>query len=168
MNLNKVIEKARSSFFYLKILNLGLTRMIPFNRPHGFRVISISDNDIKTYLPYKNRNLNHIKGLHACALATLCEFTTGLLLIARLGMKNYRIILQKLEIEYLYQGKTDAFAEYTLSEDWIHQNIYDVLKQNDSASVDCPIRIYDSNKNLLAKAIVQWQLKDWSKVRTKL
>ena len=79
--------------------------MIPFNKPHGFRIVEIGDYHIKLQLPYKRRNLNHIRGLHACALATLSEFTTGLLLISKLGFDTYRIIYNACEMDYHYQAR---------------------------------------------------------------
>ncbi len=168
MDLNKFIEKAKRSKFQLKIFNIGLSRLIPFNRPHGFQVIEIADDKIKTRLPYKTKNLNHIKGLHACALATLCEFTTGLFLISKVGFTSYRIILKNLTVDYQYQGKTDAFASFTLSDEWVNKNIYQILEKEDSVLIDCPVEIWDAKDALLCTAIVQWQLKEWSKVKTKV
>jgi hypothetical protein len=46
------IERAKHSRFYLWLLNVGLLRMIPFNKPHGFRIIEIGTYDIKLlYFP---------------------------------------------------------------------------------------------------------------------
>ncbi len=169
MNMNpaKLIEKAKHSRFYLWLLNLALSRMIPFNLPHGFEVTQLSDSGIRTRLPYKRKNLNHVRGLHACALATLSEFTTGFLLISRLGMDRYRLILQKLEIDFHYQGKMDGIAEFQADEDWFNQKIYLPLQSNDSVIVPCQVKIHDTKGNHLTTATVYWQLKDWKKVKTK-
>ena len=70
MNLNTITQKATNSKFYLWLLNQGLSYMIPFNKPHGFKIVKISEEKIRTKLPYKRKNLNHIKGIHACAMAT--------------------------------------------------------------------------------------------------
>ena len=137
------IERAKHSRFYLWLLNVGLLRMIPFNKPHGFRIMEIGDYDIKLLLPYKRKNLNHIRGLHACALATISEYTTGLLLISKLGFDRYRIIMQRLEMDYHYQGKMDATAHFSISEDWLRQHILEPLKFQESATVICEIKIYD-------------------------
>ncbi|MCK5104546.1 MAG: DUF4442 domain-containing protein, partial [Cyclobacteriaceae bacterium] len=75
MDITKIVKKAQGSSIYLKILNIGLNRMVPFNKPHGFKVVEIGDYHLKTMVPYKKSNFNHIKGIHACALATLSEFT---------------------------------------------------------------------------------------------
>ena len=167
MNPAKLIEKAKHSRFYLWVLNMALSRMIPFNLPHGFEVTMISDVGIKTRLPYKRKNLNHVRGLHACALATLSEFTTGFLLISRLGIDRYRLILQKLEIDFHYQGKMDGVAEFLVDEDWLDQKIIKPLQSNDSVLVPCQVKIFDTQGNHLTTATVYWQLKDWKKVKTK-
>ncbi len=168
MDLNSIIEKAKRSKFQLKLFNIGLNRMIPFNRPHGFKVVEITDDHIRTCLPYKRKNLNHIKGLHACALATLCEFTTGLYLISKLGFTDFRIILNNLSIDYQYQGKTDVFAEFSLSDKWIDDNITEPLHSEESVLINCPVEVFDTNENLICSAMVEWQLKEWKKVKTKV
>lgn len=164
----RIIEKAKASSFYMKILNLSLSRMVPFNQPHGFRVTEIGDYSLKIRLPYKKRNLNHIRGLHACALATLSEFTTGFLLISRLDGKKYRLIMQRLEMDYHYQGKMDAVAEFAVSESWFREQIYKPLTENDAVVVGCEVRIHDIQGNHLTTGKVFWQIKNWNKVRLKV
>ena len=115
----KILQKAKHSSFYLKLLNWGLYRMVPFNKPHGFKIVELEDYRLKTLMPYRKSNFNHIKGLHACGLATISEFATGFLLLSSLDMKKYRMILQRLEMNYLYQGKMDATAEFTISKKWL-------------------------------------------------
>jgi acyl-coenzyme A thioesterase PaaI-like protein len=163
----KVLEKAKHSSFYLKLLNWGLYRMVPFNKPHGFRIVEIDDYKIKTLMPYKRSNFNHIKGLHACGLATISEFATGFLLLTSVGQKKYRMILQRLEVNYLYQGKMDAMAEFAISKEWVEAKIATPLKTQDSVVVPCEVKIHDVKGNQLTSAIVHWQFKEWAKVKTK-
>ena len=167
MNSAKLIEKAKHSRFYLWLLNVALSRMIPFNLPHGFEITALTNTSVKTRLPYKRKNLNHVRGLHACALATLSEFTTGFMLISKLGMDKYRIILQKLEIDFHYQGKMDGVAEFSVDENWVQDKIVIPLQAHDAIVIPCEVKIYDTKNNHLTTATVYWQLKDWKKVRTK-
>lgn len=164
----KIVEKAKKSSFYRWLLNFLLDRMIPFNKPHGFRVVEIGDYHLKTCIPYRKSNFNHIKGLHACALATISEFTTGFLLITQLDAKKYRLIMQKLEMNYHYQGKMDAFAEFRISEDWLRDKIYSPLNSQEATVVICEVKIHDHDGNHLTTGLVHWQIKDWSKVKTKV
>jgi hypothetical protein len=164
---NVVFQKAKSSAFYLRILNWSLNRMIPFNKPHGFKVVSLTDYSLKTIIPYRKSNFNHIRGLHACALATISEFTTGFLLVSKLDGKKFRLIMQRLEMNYHYQGKLDAFATFEISEDWLNEKIYMPLTKNESVVVNCEVKIIDAKGNHLTTGNVFWQIKDWNKVKTK-
>lgn len=91
--LNRLVAKAEKSSFYLWVLNVIAGRFVPFNKPHTFSIKHITSNSIHIELPYKKVNLNHIKGIHACALATLCEYCTGTVLLLSLDPSMYRIIL---------------------------------------------------------------------------
>jgi len=168
LDTNTVLHKAKNSAFYLKLLNWSLNRMIPFNKPHNFKIVEISDYRLKTIIPYRKSNFNHIRGLHACALATVSEFTTGFLLVSKLDAKKYRLIMQRLEMDYHYQGKMDSFAEFEISEDWLTQQIYEPLKTQDSIVVICEVKIHDDKGNQLTTGKVFWQVKDWTKVKTKI
>ena len=164
----KIIEKAKHSPLYLKLLNWSVNRMVPFNKPHGFRIVEVGDYHLKTLIPYRKKNLNHIRGLHACAMATLSEFTTGFLLLSRLDAKKFRLIMQRLEMDYHYQGKMNATAEFSISEKWFVENIYSPLESNDAVVVPCEVRIHDTQGNHLTTGKVFWQVKNWSKVKTKV
>jgi acyl-coenzyme A thioesterase PaaI-like protein len=164
----KILEKAKHSAFYLKVLNWSLARMIPFNKPHGFRIFEIEDFRLKIVIPYRRSNFNHIRGLHACALATISEFATGFLLLSNLDMKKYRLIMQRLEMDYHYQGKMDAFAEFVISREWLQENIVNPLQVQEAVVVPCEVKIHDSKGNHLTTGKVFWQIKSWSKVKTKL
>ena len=163
-----ILQKAKTSSFYRWILNWALARMIPFNKPHGFKVVEVGDHHLRTIIPYKKSNFNHIRGLHACGLATISEFTTGFMLISKLDMKRYRIIMQRLEMEYHYQGKMDAFAEYRLEDSWMEKEIYEPLKTQDAVVLPFEIKIFDANKNHLTTGTIFWQIKEWGKVKTKV
>ena len=76
--------------------------------------------------------------------------------------------MQRLEMDYHYQGKTDAYAEFTLSPEWFESNIYSPLKNEDATVVICEVKIIDENGNQLTTGRVHWQVKDWSKVKTKV
>ena len=141
--------------------------MIPFNRPHGFKVVSIDAENIKTMVPYKKRNFNHIKGIHACALATLCELTTGLQMLTRLDPKAYRLIMQTMTIDYHYQAKRNAYATFSLTKEWMEEQIFSPLKFQDAVVVQCQVEVHDEVGNHLCTGKVSWQVKSWSKVKTK-
>ena len=147
---------------------MGISRMVPFNKPHGFRITALGKNTLKTMVPYRRSNFNHIRGIHACALATLSEFTTGFLLLTRLDAKKYRLIMQSLQMNYHYQAKMDAFGSIEISDEWMEENIYKPLTSAPKVTVQCEVKIHDREGNHLSTGLVNWQIKSWEQVKTKV
>lgn len=168
MNFEKYIANAKSSSFGLWKLNFGLGMMIPFNKPHKIKIKTIEDDKVTTIIPYKRKNFNHIKGIHACGMATAAEFASGFLLLTKLGAKKYRLIMQSLRMEYVYQAKTDIIAEFSVDDAWIEEKVKTPLKSEDAVLIECEIKLFDANKNHVATGYTNWQIKDWQKVKTKL
>jgi len=168
LDTSSLMERAKTSKRHLALLNFGLARMIPFNKPHSFKIKSLKDYGVEVSIPYKKANLNHIKGIHACALATASEYSTGLVLLNRLNPKKYRIIMQKMEMDYHYQAKMDTIVTFEISEEWLQKEVIEPLKNQESIVVCCEPTAYDSNGNHLTTGHIYWQIKDWSKVKTKL
>lgn len=166
MDLQKLAKKAQSSKFYLYLLNFFLARFVPFNKAHRFKVVSIGDYKLWVKAPYRKSNFNHLKGIHACAQATIAEISSGLLLISLLNPKSYRIILQKLELEYLYQAKTDIVAKFEIDAQWLQEKVLNPLNEKDRLFIDCPISLYDTEGNKVAQASARWQIKNWKAVKT--
>ncbi|MCH7513600.1 MAG: DUF4442 domain-containing protein [Bacteroidetes bacterium] len=163
-----LFQKAKKSAFHLWLLNRIMWRIIPFNKPHRFLIEKVEEKGLVMKLPYIRKNLNHIKGLHACALATLTEYVTGLTLLTSLEFRKYRIIMKKIEMEYHYQGKTDAHARFGVSDKWIEERVSNPVAQHGAVEVDCLVDIFDADNNKLCTGNVCWQIKDWEKVKTKV
>lgn len=166
MNIIFLSRKAKKSKWALALLNYFLNTRIPFNKPHRLKIEEIGDEQIVVRLPYRKRNLNHLKGLHACAMATLCEVSSGFFLLSRLDPKRYRLILSKLEMEYHWQAKQSAWARFSISEEGI-QVLKDKLQKEDKTTVSCELMIFDDDNKHLATGTAHWQLKDWQKTNVK-
>ena len=165
--LNQLVQKAEHSGFYLWFLNTMLWKMVPFNKPHGIKILSVSDQEINVKLPYIKENLNHIKGIHACGLATLCEYTSGLMLMINMPPSAYRIILKNINMTYHYQGKMDVTASFKISKDWVEKQIIDPLKTTEAIFQQVQVDVYDTEQNHICSGLINWQIKSWNKVKTK-
>ena len=163
-----MIEKAKNSAFWLWVFNFVMLRVIPFNKPHGFWITKITDNEIEIKMPYRKSNLNHIRGLHACGLATVAEYTTGLMLISKIDPTKYRLIMQSLSVQYFYQAKQSVFAQFSLTPDFLEKNVFQPLKTEPIIYVEPEIKLYDSTKNHVCTAKMRWQIKRWDAVKTKV
>lgn len=168
MNLETLFLKARGGGFWLWMLNRALQYTIPFNKPHGIVVSKITEDGIESRIPYKRKNQNHIKGVHACGLATVAEFTSGLVLLSKLGVKDYRLIMESIEVKYHYQAKSAATARFTLDAERVKNEITGPLQSEDAVYIRCEIPVHDEADNLLCTAYTNWQIKSWKKVKTKL
>ena len=166
--LPKLIVKARRSKGWLKVLNFMMGRIIPFNRPHGFHIVDLTEDRVRTCASYRRSNHNHIRGIHACAIATVAEFSAGLLLLSRLDPARYRLIMSNLEVEYVYQAKQDIIAETALSQSELQQKVLGPLATQEACTIVMETHINDKAGNKIACAHTTWQVKRWDKVRTKV
>ena len=168
MDFNKLIKKAEHSSFNLWLLNFLLHRFIPFNKPHGLKIIKISKEEVQVKIPHKKNNLNHIKGLHACVLATAAEYSSGLLLLYKIGSKDYRIIMESLKVDYHYQAKMEAVASFSIKEEEFESTVLKPLEMKGKVFKQCTIELHDIKGNHLCTAATNWQIKSWKSVKTKL
>ncbi len=168
MNVSKHINNAKKSSFGLKKLNFILAYAIPFNKPHGIKISELKDYSIQASIPYKRKNLNHIKGIHACALATTSEFASGFLLMTQLDFSKYRLIMEEINMVYHYQAKKACVAKSDLSAEWFQDNIINPLQSQNKISIINEVNTFDSEGNHICTAKVKWQIKSWQKVKTKV
>ncbi len=162
-----LLQKAQSSSFYLWLLNRLLGRVVPFNRPHGFAIERIEEDRIVTRAPYRRINHNHIRGIHACAIATIAESSSGLALLSRLDPAKYRLIMARLEIDYLFQARQEILATTVLDMQQVVQQVLKPLQEADAVNFTQETLVTDRQKNEVARALITWQIKPWAKVKTR-
>jgi acyl-coenzyme A thioesterase PaaI-like protein len=163
-----ILSRAKTSPFYLWVLNRLLWRLIPFNGPHKVTIDSISDSAVTIRLPYIRKNQNHLKGMHAFALGTLCEYACGIGLMITLDPKQYRIILKEVKIDYLRQAKGDVFASFGLDPVELEQTILHPLNETGIITKMFEVTATDADGKEICKGEITWQLKSWEKVKHKV
>lgn len=165
--LATLIQKAEHSKFHLWVLNRVMSHAVPFNKPHGFKVVDITAHHVTTFAPYRKKNFNHVRGIHACAIATAGELAAGIVLMYHFSPVDYRFIMSNMQIEYHYQAKKNITAMATLlAEDKI--NILKTLKNTDKTTQLIITEVKDSDLKLIATVKTIWQIKSWKNVKTKL
>ncbi|MDX9751837.1 MAG: DUF4442 domain-containing protein [Flavobacteriales bacterium] len=168
MHLPTLLSRARRSRLHRWWLNTALAHTVPFNRPHGFRVVPLAEGGISVAVPYWRINRNHIRGIHACALATAAEMCSGLSVLEQLDPKQYRIIMRSLHVEYHYQAKMKAVATCAPSAEVIARTVIGPLATHDAVDHTSTVEVHDVDGRHLATATITWQVKKWDKVRTKV
>lgn len=166
--LNSLIQKARHSGFYMWLLNVVLLRTVPFNKPHNIRVINIGDDELIMRAGNIKPNRNHIRGIHACLLATLCEYVSGLSLLLHFSLKDYRIILKTIHMTYHYQAKTAVYVKFKIGKQQIENDILTPLKTQDALFKEFAVEVYDAENNHICTGLINWQIKAWKNVKMKV
>jgi acyl-coenzyme A thioesterase PaaI-like protein len=138
---------------------------IPFNKPHGIRFISLSSYESEMLMKNKRINHNHLGGIHACAIATVGEFSAGLLLCKNFEMSSFRVIMKTINVEYTAQArksiKAHARVEAVLLDDLKKRIVLD-----GQAEVDLKTYIEDIDGKKIAVVTTEWQIKNWKNIKT--
>lgn len=165
--LSALVTKAKTSSFYLKVLNMILLRTVPFNKPHNLRITKLTDDEITVMAFNKRPNHNHIKGIHACLLATLCEYASGLSLTMFLPEGEYRIILKTIQMTYHYQAKMDVVVKFKLDKQEIENSILKPLESQEAIFKEFTVEAYDTAGNHICTGLINWQIKAWKNAKMK-
>lgn len=165
--LNALVEKAKHSAVYLWLLNWVLLRAVPFNKPHGLKVLGITDTEVTIGAANRRSNRNHIRGIHACLLATLCEYASGLSLLIHLSAKDYRIILKNIHMTYHYQAKKDVKVVFKLTKEEVEAGIKAPLQVQEALFHEFKVEVYDTDANHICTGLINWQVKAWKHVKSK-
>jgi acyl-coenzyme A thioesterase PaaI-like protein len=150
----------------LFLLNKFLRIGIPFNGPHNFKISKLSADEVIILLPSKRINHNHLGGVHACAMATVGEYCAGLALLKTFGISKYRLILAELNVQYLYQGRTDLVG--ICNPNQIHGEVVQKYLERDGQfyqHLETIIKNSEGKEVALIRTL--WQLKSWEIVKTK-
>ena len=159
------VDRAKSGDFAW--LNLVFRRVLPFNAPHGIKIVGLDENHVRVVLPSRRANQNHLKGMHACAMATACEFCSGMAVLIRFDMADYRLIMNRLEVNYVRRPASgDCTALADIPEALKARVNAEIEQSEDGASrFVLPSRLLDSEGEVVAEAQVHWHVKTWSRVR---
>jgi acyl-coenzyme A thioesterase PaaI-like protein len=162
-----LINKAAQSRWALWKLNRVLYYAMPFNRKHRIHIKDIKAHSITTIAPYKYYNFNHLKGMHACVIATVAEYCAGLTLLRNFDFKYYRLILAELNIEYHYQAKSDITATAELLAEQ-KEILTEKLNIENEAYMKLQVEVHDAQMEHVATVHTKWQLKIWEKTHQAL
>lgn len=137
---------------------------LPFNRPHRIAIGCVDADRVQVRLPSRRSNHNHLGGMHACAIATALEFSSGASVLLEVGMRDYRIIMSRIEVDYLAkpQGDCTASAERNTPE---VLELSGVLEKEGVARLVVGAALHDARGEHCAQATVHWHLKAWGATR---
>lgn len=149
-----------------RLLSVTLPVFIPFNRPHGFRITELRELHCQVYIPASRKNYNHLKGIHACALATGAELASGLSLLTLFQASHYRLIMAHLSVHYFLQARSDCLATASVTRNQSLAESQAQLADQGKTQMTVGVTVEDSSGQIVSEAEISWQLKKWHEVRT--
>lgn len=124
-----------------------LGRMVPYSATLGALVVQFDPGHVRVRLPDRRAVRNHLRSVHAIALANLGELTTGLALLGALPT-SVRGILVGLEVTYhkKARGRLEAEARCEVP----------VVRAPSEHVIEAPIR--DVHDDVVATVRARWLL----------
>lgn len=153
----KIVERIPSVKFRNRALDVMFTVAIPFNRWLGMRLGHVSEEQVTVISPATTLRQNHVGGAHACAIALIGEYAAGLLAAQHYTPDRYRLIIGKLDIDYLKQGKGTLVGTAVAPTEW--PKVVD-----GEGWVDMKTEITNKAGQTVAICKTKWQLKEWGAV----
>jgi acyl-coenzyme A thioesterase PaaI-like protein len=132
------------------LISLALGQVVPMVGAAGLRFDHVSAERVVVSLKNRRRVRNHIKGIHAGAMALLAETATGFCVGMNLPDSKLPLI-KSMHIDYKRRAQGDMRAEAHLSATQIEQIIRD-----DKGEVTVPVLITDSSGQSPMEAQMVW------------
>ncbi len=128
-----------------RIFSLLLGRMAPFSGAISPRVISLAPGFARVVMRDRRAVRNHLRSVHAIALADLAELASGLALTYSLP-DDARAILTGISIEYLKKARGTLIAEAHI----------EVPASNEERSYEFESVVTDASGERVARATARW------------
>lgn len=114
-------------------------RIVPMVGTANIRYLEVSQSQVVVRMENQRHIQNHIKGLHAAAMALLAETATGF--VTGLNVPDDRILLIKtLKVDYVSLVKGGLTATATLSDEQCK-----FIADNEKGSLDIPVVVVDDS-----------------------
>jgi hypothetical protein len=99
-------------------------------------------------------------------MATAAEFVSGLNVLEAFDITQYRLIMGRLEVDYLRRPKGCCTATSSWGDGKL-QMVKSDISADGVASFTLTSVVLDSLDMKVAEATIHWQVKSWEKVRVK-
>lgn len=135
-------------FIFSKLLRV----FVPYSGSIDAQILELRSGYALVKLKDKKFVRNHLKSIHAIALANLGELTSGLAFVMS-WPPEFRGIVTEIRIQYHKKARGTLFAESTSPK----------IQSSSPHTCEVEARIYDSAKDLVASVQVQWKLESQKK-----
>lgn len=135
--------------FGKKLFSYLIARAAPYSLTISPFIEELHSGYMRTSMKNRRKVQNHLKGVFATAICTLCEFTAGICMESSIP-KNKRWIPIGMKISYIKMGKSKLNAVCDLSTiDW-----------DNTLSYNCVVNVTDANGQKISEAIIEMKISD--------
>lgn len=137
--LNKIVKASQFLPKQIKtaVLSKAFGRIVPFVGTAGIVYESVKANKVVVSIANKRSVQNHIKGVHAVAMALIAETATGF--VTALNLPSNRVLLIKsMQIDYkkIAKGSMKATA-------FLNDEQRQFMANSDNGEMSIPIKVTD-------------------------
>eukprot|EP01006_Ploeotia_vitrea_P004131 TRINITY_DN113912_c0_g1_i1.p1 TRINITY_DN113912_c0_g1~~TRINITY_DN113912_c0_g1_i1.p1 ORF type:complete len:172 (+),score=13.99 TRINITY_DN113912_c0_g1_i1:48-563(+) len=117
--------------------NFALGRAVPFTGTAGLNYEVLTENEVKVSVKNRRPVQNHIKGVHACAMALMAETASGF--VVGMNIPDDKLpLLKQMTIQYKRRTEGNMQAVATLTPEQI-----DLIRNTDKGEVVVPTEVTD-------------------------
>ena len=138
------------AFLRSTVLSLAFNSQIKYAGTTGIAIQKWTSNEAVVSLKNRRRVQNHLKGVHATAMATLAESATGMVFGAHVP-DSHLPVLKSLKVNYQKLAKGNLTAVATISSEQIHE-----IQTQDRGSVIVPVTVTDEDNNQPIAVEMEW------------
>lgn len=128
---------------------------VKFFRTAGTRITELDNQRVVMRLRNRRKVQNHIRGVHAAAMALLAESATGL--VVGLNLPDSKLpLLKSMKVDYVKRASGDLTAVATLSDAQLR-----AIREDDKGDVSVAVSVTDAagNQPIVAEFIWAWRPK---------
>lgn len=147
--VNHINEKV-PAFLRPQVLSLAFNSQIKYAGTTGIAIRKWDRDEAAASLKNRYRVQNHLGGVHATAMATLAESTTGMVFGIHVP-ETHIPVLKKLTVSYTKRAKGDLLAVATISEEQIEE-----IQTQGKGSTVVSVRVTDEDGKEPIVCEIEW------------
>jgi acyl-coenzyme A thioesterase PaaI-like protein len=130
---------------------VGFNSVIPFAGTTGIKIQHLDAQKAVVVLSNRRRVQNHIKGIHATAMATLVESATGMVFGQHVPDNTHIPLLKSMHIDYKRRAIGNLTATATMTDDQAEQ-----IATTDRGAVVIDVKVLDEEGNEPIQCAMEW------------
>lgn len=133
-----------------RLQTLVLGHAVPFVGTAGLLIEEVSATQVTVRVRNRRRVQNHIKGVHAAAMALLAETATGFALAMHLPDDRLPL-LKAMKIDYLKRARGDLRAVAALSSEHVS-----AITKLERGEIQVPVTVTDQDNETPVRCEMMW------------